>query len=197
MDTFAQDISTVDLSLVLPLLVVFTIGGIGWFFIRRFITNTTDEFREYQPALRITNLSIMNTGDVITVTPDVENLGPGVAYDCVLQLTGWDGSFSVKALYPHGPRYRSHSIPIALGPGAPVRMKPMSRSYLRLSYCDLWEHRYECWYPVVQVQSAHSRLYNIRIDLSEAEFTEPHPSVLEMWKLLRQTSRDEADDEHE
>ncbi len=197
MDTFTQDISTVDLSLVIPLLVVLIIGVIGWLFLRRFVANTTREFREHQPALRITNLSILNTGDVITVTPDVENLGPGVAYDCLLQLTGWDGSFSVKALHPHGPRYQRHSIPIVLGPGAPVRIKPMSRSYLRLSYCDLWEHRYECWYPVVQVQSAHSRLYNIRIDLSEPEFTEPHPSVLEMWKLLRQTSYFEYEDDNE
>ncbi|MDH5319258.1 MAG: hypothetical protein OEW14_12965, partial [Nitrospira sp.] len=63
-----------DLSLIISLLVVLTIGGITWFFIRRFITNTTNEFREYQPALRITNLSIMNTGDMITVTPEVENL---------------------------------------------------------------------------------------------------------------------------
>lgn len=197
MDTFAQDIRTVDLSLVVPLLVALSIGGIAWFFIRRFINNTTNEFREYQPTLSITNLSIMNTADVITVTPEVENLGPGVAYDCVLQLAGWDGSFSVKALYPDGPRYRSHSIPIVLGPEAPIRTKPMSRGYLRLSYRDRWAHRYECWYPVVQVQSASNRLYNIRIDLSLSEFTEPQLSVRQMWKLLRQTPHDEEDDEHE
>jgi len=197
MDTFAQDIRTVDLSLVVPLLVALSIGGIAWFFIRRFINNTTNEFREYQPTLSITNLSIMNTADVITVTPEVENLGPGVAYDCVLQLAGWDGSFSVKALYPDGHRYRSHSIPIVLGPEAPIRTKPMSRGYLRLSYRDRWAHRYECWYPVVQVQSASNRLYNIRIDLSLSEFTEPQLSVRQMWKLLRQTPHDEEDDEHE
>ncbi|GKS64819.1 hypothetical protein YTPLAS72_21230 [Nitrospira sp.] len=197
MDTFAQDIRTVDLSLVVPLLVALSIGGIAWFFIRRFINNTTNEFREYQPALSITNLSIMNTADVITVTPEVENLGPGVAYDCVLQLAGWDGSFSVKALYPHGPRYRSHSIPIVLGPEAPIRTKPLSRGYLRLSFRDRWAHRYEYWYPVVQVQSASNRLYNIRIDLSLCEFTEPQLSVRQMWKLLRQTPHDEEDDEYE
>ena len=197
MDTFPQDIGTVDLSLIISLLLAFGIGGIGWFLLRRFVTNTKAEFREHQPALRITNLSIMNTGDVITVTPEVENLGPGLAYDCVLQLAGWDGSFSVKALYPDGPRYRSHSIPIVLGPGAPIRMKPMSRGYLRLSYRDRWDHRYECWYPVVQVQSTSNRLYNIRIDLSLSEFTEPQLSVRQMWKLLRQTSHDDYDDEHE
>ncbi|NGZ04356.1 MAG: hypothetical protein CV090_15050 [Nitrospira sp. WS238] len=197
MTTLIQDNTTVDWSLLIPVTVALIIGGIGWIFIRRFITNTTEEFREYQPALRITNLSIMNTGDVITVTPEVENLGPGIAYDCVLQLAGWDGSFSVKALYPQGPRYRSHSIPIVLGPSAPIRMKSMSRGYLRLSYRDRWDHRYECWYPVVQAQSASNRLYNIRIDLSQSEFTEPQLSVRQMWKLLRQTSHDEHDGEHE
>ncbi len=197
MDTFAQDISTVDWSLLILLLIVLIMGGIGWFFLHRFVTNTKDEFQEHQPALRITNLSIMNTGDVITVTPEVENLGPGVAYDCLLQLAGWDGSFSVKALHPHGPRYRRHSIPIVLGPGAPIRMKPMSRCFLRLSYRDRWEHRYECWYPVVQVQNTNNRLYDIRIDLSQPEFTEPHLSVREMWTLLRQTSHDEDEESYE
>lgn len=186
-----------DLSLVIGLLVVLLIGGLVWFLLHRFVANTKAEFREHQPALRITNLSIMNTGDVITVTPEVENMGSGVAYDCLLQLAGWEGSFSVKALYPHGPRYRTHSIPIVLGPGTPIRVKTMSRGYLRLSYRDRWELRYEGWYPVVQVQSANNRLYNIRIDLSQAEFTEPHLSVREMWKLLRQTSQDEYEETDE
>lgn len=138
----------------------------------------------------------MNTGDVITVTPEVENLGPGVAYDCLLQVAGWDGSFSVKVLYPPGPRYRRHSIPIELGPGAPIRAQPMSRCFLRVSYRDRWDQRYECWYPVLQAQSVTNRLYNIRIDLSQLECTEPQPSVREMWKLLRQTSHDaDGDDE--
>ena len=186
-----------DGLLFLLLLVIFITGGIGLFFLRRFLNNTRNEFLEYQPALRVTNLSIMNTGDVVTVTPEVENLGPGVAYDCLLQLAGWDGSFSVKALHPHGPRYRRHSIPIVLGPSAPIRMKSMSRCFLRLSYRDCWEHRYECWYPVVQVQNANNRLYNIQIDLSQPEFTEPHPSVREMWKLLHQSPLDEDEESHE
>lgn len=189
-----QDNDIVDLSLFIPLLLTFI--GIGWFVLHRFFNNTKNEFQEHQPALRVTNLSIMDTGDVITVTPDIENLGPGVAYDCVLQLTGWDGSFSVKALHPHGPRYRRHSIPIVLGPSAPIRMKPMSRGYLRLSYRDRWEHLYECWYPVVQVRSASNLLYNIRIDLSQPEFTEPHLSVRTMWTLLRQTSQDDYEAEN-
>jgi len=187
----------VDWSLLTLLLIVLIMGSIGWLFLRRFLNNTRNEFREYQPILRVTNLSTMNTGDVVTLTPEVENLGPGVAYDCLLQLAGWDGSFSVKALHPHGPRYRRLSIPIVLGPGAPIRMKPMSRCFLRLSYRDRWEQRYECWYPVVQVQSANNRLYNIRIDLSQPEFTEPHPSVREMWKLLHQSSHGEDEESHE
>ena len=191
-----EDISIVDISLLIPLLLTLIImGGIGWFFLHRFIINTRNEFQEHQPALRITNLSLMNSGDVITLTPEVENLGPGVAYECLLQLAGWDGSFSVKVLYPDGPRYRSHSIPIVLGPNAPIRTKPMSRCFLRLSYRDRWEQRYECWYPVEQTQSTNHRLYNIRIDLSQHEFTEPHPSVREMRRLLRQTSHDAYEEE--
>ncbi|MGE0471843.1 MAG: hypothetical protein AB7L09_25485 [Nitrospira sp.] len=186
-----------DWSLLIFPLIVLIPGSIGWFFLRRFIDNTRNEFRDYQPILRVTNLSTMNTGDVVTLTPEVENLGPGVAYDCLLQLAGWDGSFSVKALHPQGPRYRRHSIPIVLGAGAPIRMKPMSRCFLRLSYRDRWEHRYECWYPVIQVQNANNRLYNIRIDLSQPEFTEPHLSVREMWTLLHQSSHDEDEENHE
>ncbi|MDH4084989.1 MAG: hypothetical protein OEV99_16285 [Nitrospira sp.] len=186
-----------DGSLLILLLIVLILGSIGWFLLRRFLNKTRKEFREYQPTLRVTNLSTMSTADVVTLTPEVENLGPGVAYDSLLQLTGWDGSFSVKALHPHGPRYQRHSIPIVLGPDAPIRMKPMSRCFLRLSYRDCWEQLYDCWYPVVQVQNVNNRLYNIRIDLSQPEFTEPHPSVREMWKLLRRSSHDEDQESHE
>lgn len=153
--------------------------------LRRFSLTTKERYQQHLPAVRITNLSTLKTEDTITFTPELENMGPGVAYDFLLQLSGWDGNFSVKAFYPKGSRYQKHSIPIVLGPNAPIRTKLLSRCYLRLAYRDCWEQRYECWYPVSQTSNVNSRLYSIHINLSQPEFTEPHPSVRTMWKLLR------------
>jgi hypothetical protein len=177
--------------LFIAFFVVLILMGACVFFLYRFINRTKNEYRRHQPALRVTNLSMMNAGDVITLTPELENVGSGEAFDCMLQLAGWEGHFSVKILYPKGPRYQRHAIPIALGLDAPIRIKPMSRCYLRVAYRDRWEQRYECWYPVIQSPSANSLLYNIHIDLSRPEFTEPRPSVRTMWALLRRSSAHE------
>ncbi len=56
---------------------------------------------------------------------------------------------------------------------------------MRLAYRDYWGLTYECWYPVVQVQSVGNPLYNIQIDLAHPELTEPNPSFRDMRKLLR------------
>ncbi len=172
------------LTLFLVLIVI--IGtGVAW--LRRISRTTKERYQQHVPAVRITNLSTLKAEDTITFTPELENTGPGVAYDFLLQLSGWDGTFSVKAFHPQGPRYQTHSVPIVLGPNAPIRTKLLSRCYLRLAYRDCWEQRYECWYPVSQISNVSSRLYTIHINLSEPEFTEPHPSVSTMWKLLRKS----------
>jgi hypothetical protein len=155
--------------------------------LRRISRTTKERYQQYLPAVRITNLSTLKAEDTITFTPELENMGPGVAYDFLLQLSGWDGNFSVKAFHPKGPRHQTHSIPIVLGPNAPIRTKLVSRCYLRLAYRDCWEQRYECWYPVSQISNVSSRLYSIHINLTQPEFTEPHPSVSTMWKLLRKS----------
>ncbi len=177
-----------DWPVLISLFALLAIGSAAIFFLRGFIAKTKNEFQGHQPALRVTNLSTMNAGDVITLTPELENAGRGAAFDCVLQLSGWDGDFSVKVIHPEGPRYRKHSIPIALDPEAPIRAKPLSRCYLRVSCRDRWELRYECWYPVIQVQHPNTRLYNIQIDLTRPELTEPNLSFMEMWKVLRKKS---------
>jgi hypothetical protein len=115
----------------------------------------------------------------------LENVGPGVAHDCIVHLAGWEGSFAVKSMYPKGPRYQRHSVPMVLNQNAPIRTRVMSRCYLRLAYRDRWEERYECWYPVTQVKNVKTSLYDIQIDLDHPELTEPHPSFREMWTLLR------------
>ncbi|MBH0203181.1 MAG: hypothetical protein HP496_13020 [Nitrospira sp.] len=177
-----------DWSLLIGLLTFIACTGAGIFFWRGFAARLRTDFRAEQPALRITNLSALNTGDVVTLTPDLENVGQGVAYDCVLQLAGWEGSFSVNTLYPQGPRYHKHSIPIVLGPTAPIRMKPISRCYLRLACHDRWEQPYEYWYPVTQAENLNSGLYDIHINLAQPELTEPHASLWKMWTLLRKIS---------
>jgi hypothetical protein len=177
-----------DWSLLLGVLAFLVTGGAGAFYLYRFVARIKKNFRAQQPALRITNLSAMNAGNVLTLTPELENVGRGVAYDCVLQLGGWEGTFSVMAIHPQGPRYRKHAVSIVLGPDAPIRAKPLSNGYLRLACRDCWGLMYECWYPVAQIQPVASPLYNVHIDLAHPELTEPNPSFREMWKLLQQGS---------
>lgn len=174
-----------DWLLLIALLVVLVISGAGVFALYRFVDRIEREFQRHLPALRITNMSAMNAGEVITLTPEVENVGHGAAHDCIVQLAGWEGRFAVQHIHPKGPRYQRHSVPIVLGQDAPIRMKLLSRCCLRLAYRDRWEQRYECWYPVAQVKNVNTSLYDIQIDLSHPELTEPHPSIREMWTLLR------------
>lgn len=177
---------------LIALLVILIITGVGISALYRFTNQIKHEFHEHQPALRITNLSVMNTAEVVTLTPEVENIGPGVAHDCIVQLAGWEGSFTVKSMYPKGPRYTRHPVPIVLDQLAPIRMKVLSRCYLRLAYRDCWEQRYECWYPITQIKNVKTSLYDIQIQLSDPELTEPHPSIREMWRLLRRIHTTEA-----
>ncbi len=173
-------------------LLIFVVGtGAGIFYCRGVITRLWADFRAEQPALSITNLSVLNAGHVITLTPELENVGHGVAYDCILQLSGWEGNFSVRSLHPQGPRHQRHSIPIVLGPDAPIRVKPVSRCYVRVACRDRWEQRYEWWYPVSQVENLSTGLYDVDVNLAEPERTEPHPSHWRVWKLLRSISADE------
>lgn len=173
--------------LLIGLLAFVVCTGAGIFFWRGFVARLRNDFRAEQPALRITNLSTLNAGDIVTLKPELENVGQGAAYDCVLQLSGWEGNFSVKTMHPQGPLHQKHSIPIVLGHNAPIRMNLMSRCYLRLAYRDCWEQRYECWYPVTQVKNVKTALYDIQIDLAHPEVTEPHPPFSKLWKLLRET----------
>lgn len=174
--------------LIAFLVVVLVVSGAGAFALYRFVAKTKHEFKRHQPALRITNMSAMNAEEVITLTPEVENVGRGVAHDCIVQLAGWEGHFAVQRIYPQGPRYRRHAVPIVLDQDAPIRTRLMSRCYLRIAYRDCWEQIYECWYPVTQVKNVNTSLYDIQIDLAHPELTEPHPSFRDMWKLVRKNS---------
>jgi len=177
-----------DWSLLIGLVIFLVVAGVASFYLYVFIVRTKNEFRAAQPDLRIANLSAMNSGDVLTLYPELENVGAGVAYDCVMHLGGWEGNFAVKKVYPRGQRYEKPVVAIVLGPEAPIRVKPISHGYLRLRYHDRWEQKYERWYSVTQVRSEISPPYNPQIDLEHHELTEPHPSVWEMRKLLRSTS---------
>ncbi len=179
-----------DWWILIGLLTLLVCVGIGIFMWRGFVARIRDDFRAEQPELHITNLSTLNAGDVITLKPELENIGEGVAYDCVLQLSGWEGNFSVTTMYPQGPRHQTHVIPIVLRPDAPIRMQSLSRCYVRVACLDRWEHRYEYWYPVTQVANQNTCLYNVHVDISQPELTEPHLSFWRMWMLLRKTPID-------
>ena len=162
-----------DWLLLLGLVALLIVAAATSFFLYAFVVRTRKEFRATQPDLRITNLSAMNSGNILTLYPELDNVGLGVA---------------VKKVYPRGPRYEKHVASIVLGPDAPIRGKPMNIGYLRLSYRDRWGQKYECWYPVAQVRSGVIPPYNPQIDLEHPDLTEPHPSFWEMRKFLRSTS---------
>ncbi|HLZ36028.1 MAG TPA: hypothetical protein VKP13_18645 [Nitrospira sp.] len=174
-----------DWSVLIGLLALLIVGATASFYAYAFVVRTRKAFLDRQPNLRITNLSALNSGDVLTLTPELENVGGGVAYDCVMHLSGWEGNFSVKSVHPRGPRYQKHVIPIVLGPDAPIRVKPMTNDFLRLRYRDRWGLTYECWYHVSQLRSGSMRFHNVHIDLEHPDVTRPHLSFLEMWRLLR------------
>lgn len=80
-----------DWLLLIGLVLLIVIGGVASFYLYVFIARTKNEFRAAQPDLRIANLSAMNSGDVLTLYPELENVGRGVAYDCVMHLAGGKG----------------------------------------------------------------------------------------------------------
>ena len=182
---------TMDWPLLIGLFGFVALGGTVAYSLYSVIAQTKEEFFSGRPAVRVTNLSAMNAGPVLTLTPELENVGRGAAYDCVLQLGGWEGNFSIKTIHPRGQQYRKHAVSIVLGPEAPIRSTSLSRSSLWLSYRDRWGLKYECWYPVVQIKRAVSPLYDFQIDLSHPQLTEPTPSFLAMRRLLRSTPPDD------
>jgi len=175
---------------LIGLLAFAIIGGGVAYLAYAFVAKTKKDFHACRPILRVTNLSALNAGQTLTLTPEFENVGRGVAFDCVLQLQGWEGNFSVKCIYPQGPRYTTYAVPIRLGPDAPIRTTSLPRIYLRLSYRDQWGLLYECWYPVEQIQRTGVSLYDLHIDLSHPELTEPMPSFWAMRRLLRNGTSD-------
>lgn len=177
-----------DWAFFIGILILIVGTGAAIFVWRGFVHRLKEDFHAEQPDLRLINLSALHAGDVITLTPELENVGEGVAYECVLQLSGWGGNFTVKTMYPPGPRHHTHTIPIVLGPDAPIRVKPLSRCCLRIAYQDQWELRYERWYPVTQVHNFATRLYDVHIDLSQPEVTQPTLSTWKMWRFLRTQS---------
>ncbi|ULA62712.1 MAG: hypothetical protein LZF86_50092 [Nitrospira sp.] len=166
-------------------LLLFLAGGGAYYLWQVVAAQTQDDFRAQQPMLRVTNLSAMHAGAMLTLMPQLENVGRGVAYDCVLHLGGWEGSFAVKKMYPPGPRSQKHTASLVLGPETPLRVKQQSNGYLRVSYRDQWGLKYDCWYPVTQSPGSQPPLYNIHIDLEHPDVNEPAPSFWEMRRLLR------------
>ena len=110
-----------DWLLLLGLVSLLIVGAIASFYLYVFVTRTREEFRAAQPDLRVTNMSAMSSGNVLTIYPELENLGGGVAYDCLLHMGGWEGNFAVKKVYPRGSRHQKHVASIVLGPDAPIR----------------------------------------------------------------------------
>ena len=178
----------IDWSVLFSSLALLAVIGTAIYLWRGFAHRLKDNFYAEQPDLRLTNLSTLQAGDVVTLTPELENVGEGVAYNCILQLSGWEGQFTANAMYPPGPRHYIHTIPIVLGPDAPIRLKPLSRCSLRIAYQDQWELRYERWYPVTQTQNVATHLYDIHLDLTRPELTQPRPSMWKMWRFLRTQS---------
>ena len=176
-----------DWLLLLGLVSLLIVGAIASFYLYVFVTRTREEFRAAQPDLRVTNMSAMSSGNVLTIYPELENLGGGVAYDGLLHMGGWEGNFAVKKVYPRGSRNQKHVASIVLGPDALIRSTVISHGYIRLRYLDRWGQKYDCWYQVTQIGIGETPLYNVQIDLEHPELHEPHPSFWEMRRFLRMT----------
>jgi hypothetical protein len=161
------------------------------FYLYVFVARTRREFLAVQPDVRITNLSAMTSGNVLTLFPEFENVGGGVAHDCLLHMGGWDGNFAVKKLEPRGPRSQKYRASIVLRPDAPVRSKPISNGYLRLRYLDRWGQKYDCWYQVTQMKSDTLPPFNLQIDLDHPELNTPILSFWDMRKLMRTLQRED------
>ena len=73
-----------DWLLLLGLVSFLIVGAIASFYLYVFVTRTREEFCAAQPDLRVTNMSAMSSGTVLTIYPELENLGGGVAYDLSL-----------------------------------------------------------------------------------------------------------------
>ena len=174
-----------DWLLLLVLISLLIVGAIAAFYLHAFVTRTREEFRAAQPDLRVTNMSAMSSGNVLTIYPELQNVGGGVAYDCLLHLGGWEGNFAVKKVYPRGPRGQKHVASIVLGTDAPIRSTLINHGYIRLRYLDRWGQKYDCWYQVTQVGVGEAPLYNVQVDLEHPELHEPHPSFWEMRRFLR------------
>jgi hypothetical protein len=74
----------IDWSVLIGLLVGLALVGAGTYGLYRLVSRTKEQFHAQQPALRVTNLSALNAGDVLTLNPELENIGSGRAYDCVM-----------------------------------------------------------------------------------------------------------------
>jgi len=161
------------------------VAGIAAFHLFTWVARTKQEFYAAQPDLKITNLSAMTSGNVLTLLPEVENVGGGMALDCALHLSGWEGGFAIMKVHPRGPRHRKHVASIVLGPDAPIRAKALSNGYLRIRYLDRWGHKYDRWYPVTQTKKPNGALFDVQIDLDHSEANEPTLSFWDMRMLLR------------
>lgn len=177
-----------DWSLLIGLASLIIAGVPGYYYLESLVAHTRKAFRENQPNLRITNLSAMNSANVLTLYPEVENIGLGVAYDCIMLLDGWEGNFLAKKVYPPGPRFQRYRASIVLGPEAPLRTTLLQEGNLRLRYRDRWGQQYDCWYRVTQIRDDAKPPYSIQIDLEHPEMTEPNPSFWEMRRFLRNIS---------
>ena len=127
----------------------------------------------------------MSSGDVLTLYPELQNLGGGVALDCTVHLGGWEGNFAIKKVYPGGSSHHNHVASIVLGPDAPIRVKPIRNGYLRIRYLDRWGQKYDRWYPVTQSRKAERLLFDVHIDLEHPDVSAPTPSFWEMRSFLR------------
>ena len=177
-----------DWSLLIGFLSLVVAGLTAYFYLHSLVAKTRKEFRNNQPNLRITNLSAMNSVNVLTLYPEIENIGKGVAYDCIMTMDGWKGQFAARKVYPPGPRFQRFKASILLDPDAPIRASALGESNLRLRYCDRWGQHYECWYHVTQVRAEAAPPYNVQIDLDHPGMSEPTPSFWEIRKFLRNTS---------
>ena len=172
-------------SLIVSLLALIIASVTGYIYLESVVDQTRKEFRENQPKLLVLQISALHSGDILTLSPSVQNVGKVPAYDTTVTLNGWNGQISIGTSYPPGPRFQQHNLSIPLGTDSPIRSNTISPAYLFLRYRDRWGQRYEISYPVTQVSEGDRPFYRPQIDLEHPRLVEPTPTFFEMRKFLR------------
>ncbi|MBX3332359.1 MAG: hypothetical protein KF722_18310 [Nitrospira sp.] len=172
--------------------VTFTIIGlmipaiVGWFTIVPVIDKTRRDFVEIQPNVVVGGSYIISGGSQHTAIIKFHNLGRTTAYKAKVAMDGHIGEQTLAVIHPLRPGYNEYEVSIELDKTCPLRTTFMTEAFLRISYHDMWDHRYEVTYPIGQTRRNDS-FYDIQIHTEKPTLKRPNISFFKIRKYLAAT----------